>query len=171
MKRIILFLLGAAFVPFFSGCISKPMALSAVGPDPASGTAAASGANGRLQVFSATQTRTAENTEADYNGYFYPHSSYEIKDDSGQTVKYVRNRANFMDESPDVVRLPAGHYNVVAESTCCGLVTVPVVIEQGKTTAVHLDGNWMPPRKTSPDQLVGLPDGAIAGWSSTVTRQ
>lgn len=153
------------------GCVSRPMALSPVGPGPASQAAPTSAESGRLQVFSATQVRSADNTSADYNGYFYPHSSYEIKNDSGQTVKYVRNRASFMDQTPDVVKLPAGNYRVVAESTCCGLVSVPVVIEAGKTTRVHLDGNWLPPRRTPPDQVVFLPDGEVAGWSSPIARQ
>jgi hypothetical protein len=160
MKTKLVVLLGA-IVPVMAGCISHPAMISSVGPDP---SAPAHGANGRLQVFSATQTRAAENTSADYNGYFYPHSSYEIQDASGQTVKYVRNRASFMDETPDAVKLAPGTYKVRAESTSAGLVLVPVVIEAGKTTVVHLDSNWMPPRQASRDELVYLPGGQAAGW-------
>jgi len=74
-----------------------------------------------------------------------------------------------MDEWPDEVPLAAGNYNIVAESTCCGLVTVPVVIQQGKTTIVHLDRNWWPPSKTDTNQLVFLPDGEPVGWSSSTS--
>jgi hypothetical protein len=44
-------------------------------------------------------------------------------------------------------------------------VTVPVVIQQGKTTIVHLDKNWWQPSKTDTNQLVFLPDGEAVGWS------
>ncbi len=80
-------------------------------------------------------------------------------------VKFVPNHAYNMDEWPDNVRLPAGNYNIVAESTCCGLVTVPAVIERGKTTTVHLDRNWWPRIKTSAKELVYLPGGGAVGWS------
>jgi len=43
----------------------------------------------------------------------------------------------------------------------------PVVIEKGKTTSVHLDGNpWSPTPRASDGQLVFLPNGAAAGWKS-----
>jgi len=75
-----------------------------------------------------------------------------------------------MDEWPDTVTLPAGTYNIVAESTGCGLVTVPVVIANGKTTTVHLDGNWSAPSKTPTNNLVFLPDGEAVGWSGSITK-
>jgi hypothetical protein len=164
MKIKYITLIGSAIIPLMSGCISNPMALSAVGPDPAS--QAGSGPNGRLQVFSATETRADENTPDGYHGYFHPHSGYDIKDQSGNGVKYVANHASIMDEAPDQVSLPEGNYTIVAQSACCGLVTVPVRIQQGKTTVVHLDGNWFPPSKSSPNELVHLPDGESVGWSS-----
>jgi hypothetical protein len=148
-----------------NGCVNEPRALSAIGPDPAAPLNCAFGGQGRLQVFSATQTRAADNSSADYNGYFYPHSSYEIQNDAGRTVKYIRNRANFMDETPDSVRLAPGHYQVVAESSCCGLVAVPVVIVAGQTTSVHLDAQWIPSARAD-RPLVRLPDGETAGFAA-----
>jgi len=169
MKKLTALFLGAAVLPFLSGCISNPTPVSSVGPEPSA--QASAHATGRLRVFSATQTRAGENTSADYSGYFYPHSSYEIKNNAGDTVKYVRNRAVYMDQSPDSVKLPPGRYNVVAESTWCGLVKVPVVIEAGKTTVVHLDANWNPPLKTASEKVVKLPDGEAAGWASAEAKQ
>jgi len=53
-------------------------------------------------------------------------------------VKFVPNHASNMDEWPDQVKLPAGNYSLVAESSGYGLVTVPVAIAAGKTTVVRL---------------------------------
>ncbi len=128
--------LGATILPLLAGCASTPMALSPVGPEP--GGTAAAGVNGRLQVFSATQQSNAIG-DIGPSSYFYPHTGYDINDASGRHVKFVPNHASDMDESPDVVKLPAGHYEIVAVSASRGLVTVPVVIEGGEATVVHLD--------------------------------
>jgi hypothetical protein len=139
MKIRSIALIGAAAIPFLSGCISTPITLSSAGPDPIS--RATPGSRGCLQVFTATETRTVEAEVAitDYHAYFHPHVGYDINDESGKIVKFVPNHASDMDESPDQVKLPAGKYTVLAESAGSGLVTVPVVIEDGKTTIVHLD--------------------------------
>ena len=97
------------------------------------------GTKGYLQVFSATE-KSPPIASDDYT-YFNLHSGYDINDASGKNVKFVANHASNMDEWPDEVALPTGTYNIVAASTCCGLVTVPVVIQKGKTTVVHLDRN------------------------------
>lgn len=142
------------------------MALAPVGPDAIS--RAVPGTKGYLQVFSATEKSPP--IASDDPTYFNLHTGYDINDAAGKTVKFVPNHASSMDEWPDEVRLPAGNYNIVAESTCCGLVTMPVVIQQGKTTIVHLDGNWWPPSKTSTNQLVYLPDGEAVGWSDSTSK-
>jgi len=103
--------------------------------------------------------------------YFNLHTGYDIiNDESRKGVKFVPNHTSNMDEWPDEVKLPVGNYNVVAESTCCGLVTVPVNIQTGKTTIVHLDRNWWPPSNTPTNQLVFLPDGEVVGWSSSTEK-
>jgi hypothetical protein len=44
-------------------------------------------------------------------------------------------------------------------------VTVPVVIEEGRTTVVHLDGSEVTGRRrNSSADFVRLPDGSIIGW-------
>lgn len=168
MKLKMIVLLGSASIPILCGCMGSPTQLSTVGPDPAG--RAWAGAKGGLQVFSATETRANELVTVDYHGYFHPHSGYDVKDESGKTVRFVPNHASIMDEWPEQVALPAGHYNVVAESARCGLVTVPVLIEPGKTTVVHLDGNWWPSSKTTAKQLVCLPNGESVGWSSSAAN-
>jgi hypothetical protein len=154
-------LIGAGIIPILGGCVSTQMTLAPVGPGAIS--RAVPGSNGYLQVFSATEKSPP--IASDDPTYFNLHSGYDINDAAGKSVKFVPNHASNMDEWPDEVRLKAGKYNIVAESTCCGLVTVPVVIQQGKTTIVHLDKNWWQPSKTDTNQLVFLPDGEAVGWS------
>jgi len=159
-------LIGAGIITLLAGCVSTPMALAPVGPDAIS--RAVPGSKGYLQVFSATGKSIP--IASDDPTSFNLHSGYDINDESGKSVKFVVNHASNMDEWPDKVTLPAGNYIIVAESTCCGLVTVPVVIQQGKTTIVHLDRNWWPPSKTATNQLVFLPDGEAVGWSSSISK-
>jgi len=79
-------------------------------------------------------------------------------------VKFVSNHMGDTDESPARVTIPAGRYNIVAESSSYGRVTVPVVIQQDRTTVVHLDGAWKPSSSTSSNEVVRLPDGEAIGW-------
>lgn len=163
MKTKIMILMGAAIIPWFAGCASQPVAVSPVGPAPVSFNH--TGERGYLRVFSATETHViAENT------YYYPHTSYTIFDESGAVVKYVRNHTGSTDESPTLVAIPSGTYNIVAESESYGRMTVPVVIKDGQTTVVHLDRNWrLTPQLASngmAGKLVRLPDGEAIGWST-----
>ena len=135
----------------------------AVGPNPTS--RAVSGRKGYLQVFTATQKSLS--FASDDNHLFNLHTSYDIYDQSGRNVAFVPNHMSNMDEWPDQVALPPGNYRIVAQSTWCGLVTVTVMIQKGKTTLVHLDNNWFPSPKIPTNQLVFLPNGEAMGWSST----
>ena len=166
MKITSVIVIGLATTLFLAGCVSKPIALSVVGPEPASRATADS--KGCLQVFSATEKSPP--VASDDSTFFNLHTGYDINDESGKCVKFVPNHASNMDESPDVVSLPAGHYNIVAESTCCGQVIVPVVIQNGKSTIVHLDRNWWVSAKTSTNQWVYLPDGEVVGWKGSIVK-
>lgn len=166
MKIIQFVLIGAGFLPFVTGCISHPTALAPVGPD--AGKRAVAGTKGYLQVFSATEKSVPFSNDDTVS--FDVHTGYDINDVAGNCVQYVANHMSNMDKWPDTVTLPAGTYNIVAESDCCGLVTVPVVIENGKTTTVHLDRDWRPPSKTPTNTLVYLPDGEAVGWSSSIAK-
>ncbi len=89
------------------------------------------------------------------------HSAYEIFSSDGKRLKYVPN--DVLD--PDAVRLPPGNYKIVASATDYRAVTVPVVIETGKVTVVHLDGSQPTIERPTPaSDLVQLPGGLIVGW-------
>ena len=159
MKIKVMILIGAAIIPFLAGCASKPIAISPVGPEPESHAAYVP--KGYLQVFSDTETRVIGDGPP-----YYPHTSYSIHDESGKIVKFIPNHIGDMDETPSIVAVPAGNYKIVAESSSYGRVTVPVVIQKGRTTVVHLDGNWNMPSNAATNQFVRLPDGEASGWNS-----
>jgi hypothetical protein len=163
MKTKYIALIAVCIVPCIAGCVSNPTALSTVGPDTT--VRARSEQTGYLEVFTATRT-----VDVDFEAYFNPHMGYNIEDASGQRIKFVANHTSDMDECPDFVALPPGSYRIVAESAWCGLVTVPVAIQSGKTTAVHLDGTWWRPSHASTNQLVYLPDGEAVGWSGMMPK-
>jgi len=114
-------------------------------------------------VFSATDKAPA--LASDDIAFFDLHSGYDIQDQLGRSLQFVPNHASNMDEWPDQVTLPAGLYNILAQSTCCGQVSVPVLIEADKTTVVHLDRGWSPPVSSPASRFVYLPDGEAVGWS------
>lgn len=163
MKMKLIALFGAGIIPCLAGCISNPVALAPVGPDAIS--QALPGPQGYLEVFTATQT-----VDVDFESYFNPHMSYQINDAFGKSIKFVPNHTSAMDELPDQVTLAPGNYTIAAESTWCGLVEVPVVIQRGKTTVVHLDGNWWHPSHAATNQLVYLPNGQTVGWSGSIAK-
>jgi hypothetical protein len=150
----------ALALAILSGCASPPIVLAPVGPAPVEKTAHVS--TGRLQVFSAAEAR-ADGDDT----YYYPHTGYSIFSDVGRRLKYVNNHVGTMDESPAVVPLPTGHYRIVAQSEAYGRVTVPVVIESGRTTTIHLERDWKPAANLSRN-VVRLPDGEAVGWSAKI---
>ncbi len=117
---------------------------------------------GYLQVWSATQPARLRNGTA-----CFTHTSYEIESPDGRRVQWVMNRIDDLDETPELVELPAGHYQVVAQSARYGRLCIPVVIKPHLATNLHLDGtgNWRPqiPPGNNAD-LVRLPDGEPIGW-------
>jgi hypothetical protein len=157
MKTAYFSLCGAGALAILAGCASAPIVVSPVGPEPVS--VAASASEGYLQVFTDTETH-----EIGKNTKYYPHTDYSVHDDSGRVVEFVANHIGNMDETPARVTLPANRYNIVAESSSYGRVTVPVVIQAGRLTIIHLDGDWKPPANTPKDNLVYLPDGEAVGW-------
>jgi hypothetical protein len=153
---------GSVVLPLLASCAITPTPLASIGPGPVH--KAWSGPEGYLQVFAATRK-----VDADFHAYFDVHVGYDVDDASGKTVKYVANHIADTDESVDTVSLPPGTYTVVARSTWCGLMRIPVVIERGVTTSIHLDGNnWWPPSRPEGNLLVFLPNGEAAGWKSAI---
>jgi len=155
--------LGAMTLPLLTGCAFTPVALNSVGPEPRGAESFIT--TGYIQVFSDTEEHDIGDGEP-----YYTHKGYGIYNKAGKQVKYVPNHIGDMDESPTLVEIPTGHYQVEAESSTYGPVTVPVVIEAGKTTILHLDGVWRPASNISSNQLVRLPDGDAIGWSSKIVK-
>lgn len=151
-------ILGAAIISMLTGCSSTPVVLDPVGPPPPGAVAPLR--EGYLKVYTATETHP----DGD-NTYYYPHTSYHVFTPDGKQFKWVQNHIGTMDESPTVVKLPAGNYKVLAEADGFGRVTVPVVIKWGKLTEVNLE-TWG--RKKTPvtneAAVVQLPNGYVVGW-------
>ena len=145
-----------ALVSLLAGC-STPVAVAPVGPNPTGiGDNAKSG---QLQVFSALVGRT----EGD-NPTWFQHGNYSILDSNGNTVMRVANRDGKYALSPQAVSLRPGKYVVKAEAKDYFRVKIPVVIQAGRTTRVHLDDTWKP-ADAGATALVSLPSGAPVGWS------
>jgi len=112
---------------------------------------------GYLTVYSASIWTSGEDLT------LLTHTDYDIQNLDGSLFTRVINGA---DEEPARVTLPAGRYIVVAESDTAGTIRVPVAVETGRMTAVHLE------RKQDSDRafagidsagLVRLPDGQAIG--------
>lgn len=151
----------AVIVAMLSGC-STPIVLNVpVGPDPSVATIA--GPNGVLQVFSEKE----EENDVGYEFPYHQRTDYYIYDSNGKKRERVNdNNIGHFESTPRGIRLPAGTYTVKALAAV-GLgewVTVPVVIEAGRTTGVHLNGSWRPPADTPKSQLVQSPAGFPMGW-------
>ena len=156
MKRIST-LLGTGLALLLAGCASAPVALAPVGPSPVA--AGGAGSKGQLQVYSAWEGRTEGN-----NPVWYQHADYTLYDQAGRRLRYVDNTVGNYERAPRIVTLPAGKYLVKAQADDYLRVAVPVVIEPGRITRVHLDGNWRPPASASAAELVSVPSGYPVGW-------
>ena len=163
MKTKNIMLAGVAIVSLLTGCASKPVVLAPVGPKPNNPVAYVS--TGHLRVYSDTRTR-----EIGENTFYYTHTRYFIQDETGKIVKTVPNHVGDTDELPTLVTIPTGSYKVVAQSSSYGRVTVPVVIQAGRTTVVHLDRNWKASAQLPANDLVCLPNGEAVGWRDSTGR-
>jgi hypothetical protein len=139
-----------------AGCVT-PVAVTPVGPNP-HGPENTS-AKGELVVFS----RLHGCTEGD-NPTWYQHSDYSIYNLQGKLVKHVGNAIGRYEQAPLEVALQPGNYLVRSRANDYLRVEVPVLIERGRTTSVHLDGDWKYPAGTRMRELVSLPDGNPVGW-------
>jgi hypothetical protein len=162
MKSICL-ILGAGLVSVLVGCTSTPVALAPVGPNPAGVERPSS--DGQLQVFTSLIGRSEGN-----NPVWYQHTSYYIDDLNGRLVKHVQNTTGRYAETPSRVLLPAGKYLVKAQANDYFWVNVPVTIERGRTTRIHLDDSWKLPAEASKTELVSLPNGNPVGWRAEPTK-
>lgn len=144
------------------GCSSTPVVLAPVGPNPTGIRSAAS--QGELQVFSSLEEESDDQNQGSSDPIWHQHTDYTIYDTQGNRVERVDNTTGHYARSPRLVALPAGQYVVKAEAKDYFVAEVPVTIEPGRTTKVHLDGKWQPPANTSTNGLVSMPNGVPAGW-------
>ncbi len=167
MKTYFKLVVSIALGALLAGCagMRSGVVLDPVGPTPASPAQANSG-SGTLIVYSAYQVN------ANFN-YSDPnrrvHSDYKILDQDGKLVTRVHNATEDILKSAVQVTLPAGKYSVVARSNGYGIVTVPVIIEAGRETILHLEGGykWPDENEFNDANAVRLPDGEIVGWKGT----
>ena len=103
-------------------------------------------------------------------GFEFPYdqrTDYYIYDSGGKETQHVAdNNKGHFEAVPRRIQLPPGNYSVKALAAV-GLgewITVPVVIEPGRTTEVHLNGAWRPPADTPKRDLVQSPGGFPMGW-------
>ena len=132
-----------------------------IGPNPI--VAAKAGSNGDLQVFSAT----VEQNDVGYEFPYFQRTDYYIFDSNGKQREHVsdNNRGHF-DDTPRAIQLPPGTYKVkalMAEGFGQWMI-LPVVVEPGRTTRVHLNGHWEPPPDTPKSELVQAPGRGPVGW-------
>jgi hypothetical protein len=109
------------------------LVLDAVGPSHIQSNGTASG--GTLVVYTAPDPQAHFNSSP-YHTYY---SDYQILSEQGALIRKVTNDSGTVIEGPVEVSLPGGHYRVHARSNGFGWVTVPVAVEPGKVTLVHLD--------------------------------
>ncbi|MGB7747982.1 MAG: hypothetical protein WBN75_11915 [Verrucomicrobiia bacterium] len=153
------FILVAAVISLLTGCASTPVVLAPVGPNPMGYSGM--GSKGQLLVYSAWQGHGEGN-----NPCYYQHSNYYIYEPSGKLVRHVENIVGHYAQSPRPEVLPAGKYIVQARAKGYGNVwiKVPVVIQAGRTTRVHLDNGWTVPADIPKTELVSIPIGYPVGW-------
>jgi hypothetical protein len=150
-------ILSVATAVLVASCASAPPTIvhETVGPDLA---AVNEEHNGFLTVYSATAWESDDDGPRSLN-----YTDYRIDGADGTLFKEVPNGG----EQPTRVILPRGTYTVVAWSDTSGEVHVPVAIEAGKVTVVHLEGDkdWKEASAgiRSAD-LVWLPNGQPIGF-------
>ena len=166
MKSVCMFM-GAGLVSLLVGCSSTPVALAPVGPNPAGSESMAP--KGALQVFSSLAEQSEDQNQGSEDPVWYQHTDYSIYDLHGKLVKRVDNTIGEYEQAPRRVALPAGRYLVKAQAKDYFWVEVPVTIERGRTTRVHLDDNWTLPSDTA-ERKVSLPNGNPVGWSAGSTK-
>jgi hypothetical protein len=162
MKRwVYVMFSGLLAIAFGCSTARTPVALDPVGPSQPERQAQT--ATGYLRVYSATAPS--------YDGvYYFPHTDYRIYSVEKAFFQQVRNASAMTDEEPALVRLPAGRYIVEALSESYGLVTVPVVIKDARTTVLRLEHRWSKAAGLPNDDAthVCLPNGQIVGTRAAV---
>ena len=159
----------AGLVWVLTGCVSAPVALAPVGPNPVGNPT--TGSTGELQVFSSVVEQSDDQNQAtDDEPVWYQHTDYRIYNLQGKLLKHVDNTIGHYDQAPRPVTLSAGQYLIRAQSKDYLWVVLPVTIQAGRTTQVHLDDKWKLPPDTPENELVCLPNGKPVGWRADSTN-
>ncbi len=167
--RSVYVLLGTGLVSLLIGCSSTPIALAPVGPNPVGGETI--GSQGELQVFSSLVEQSDDQNQGSEDPVWYQHTDYRIYDLHGKLVKRVANTIGHYEQAARRVVLPTGRYLVKAQAKDYLWVEVPVTIEPGRTTRVHLDDNWKLPADAPKRELVSMPNGNPVGWRAESTKE
>lgn len=148
----------ATLTILLAGCVTSGprLMLDTVGPTSGGALPKSPHGDGFLEVFTDTDTVNSGGIS------YYPHSGYELTDDAGKPVRFVRNRGGNTDESPESVRLPVGRYHVIARCPGYGMVEIPVIVVRQDVTVVNLENRGHPPA-TDGIEVVRLPNGWPVG--------
>lgn len=152
--------LSLLFMAAFAGCATRTSTVvnEPVGPDLARPKINLSQGSGQLVVYSALETVSPVSSD------FPTHTAYDIYDEDGKLVQRVDNRSGSFYQTPATVRLAPGNYQVKARATNHGLVTVPVIVKEGESTVLDLDGTYFWQHKpTGAGQWVRLSSGEVIG--------
>jgi hypothetical protein len=167
MKRISI-ALGAGVVLLAAGCSTTPVALAPVGPNPARSQRMT--ATGELQVFSALEEESDNQNQGSTDPVWYQHADYSVYDAHGKPIARVDNTVGHYQQSPRRLALPPGQYLVRAPAKDYPQVEVPVTIQRGRLTRVHLDDKWQLPPATPKTELVSTPRDEPVGWKADLTN-
>ena len=164
--KIVPTLLSALACACLTGCASdsNQASIETVGPHPSAG-ADQNADNGTLIVYSAFAT------DADFynrNPYGRRYTDYKIMTSDGRLYQKVHNDNGTLTEDAQSVSLPAGTYQVRAQSNGHGNLTVPIVVAAHQTTILHLEGGgaWQKREGLDETNAVRLPSGEIIGYRS-----
>jgi hypothetical protein len=164
------YLMGSVVATLLVGCSSTPVALAPVGPNPFGVESKVS--TGGLEVFSSlTEQSDDQNQGNNGDPVWYQHTGYKLYTMHGKLLRRVDNTTGHYDTAPRQVMLPPGRYVVKAQAKPDYWVELPVTIEPGRTTRVHLDDKWKPPSDTPKRELVSLPNDKPVGWRDKSTIQ
>ena len=135
-----------------------------VGPEPIT-TPTAQSSVGTLTVYSAYEVNADFNSRDPYRPEY---SDYKICTEDGTLLQRVHNDSGTALQDPAGVQLPAGKYRVIARANSCGWVTIPILIQPGRETVLHLEGGvqWPGDTQSTKTNAVRLQDSRIIGWKS-----
>lgn len=158
-RAVYLCLLGLSLLPLIGCATEQPLVLTQpVGP--VEGEPKHFQKHGELIVYSAWDRFDT------LDSAHWKHTAYSLRPENGGKVIRVRNRCGTFGQDAEVVALPPGSYLLDVYATNAGLVKVPVVVREGLTTEVYLDGISGPPKYAQAERTnwISQPNGQVLGW-------